>query len=75
MTAELKFNLDEPDDVQAHLRCVKALDMALCLWDFNNFLRAHDRYSKNNLIDVETAQIELNSLLEKYDLNFDNLIS
>jgi hypothetical protein len=75
MTAELKFNLDEPDDVQAHLRCVKALDMALCLWDFNNFLRAHDRYSKNNLIDVETAQIELNSLLEKYDLNFDNLIT
>jgi hypothetical protein len=75
MTAELKFNLDEPDDVQAHLRCVKALDMALCLWDFNNFLRAHDRYSKNNLIDVETAQTELNSLFEKYDLNFDNLIS
>jgi len=75
MQAELKFNLDEPDDVQAHLRCVKALDMALCLWDFNNFLRTHNKYTKNNLLDVETVQTELNDLLEKYDLNFDNLIS
>lgn len=75
MTAELKFNLDEPDDVQAHLRCIKALDMALCLWDFNNFLRTHDRYSTDTPLDVETAQIELNSLLEKYDLNFETLIS
>ena len=34
MHAELKFNLDEPDDIQAHFRCVKALDMALCLSSF-----------------------------------------
>jgi hypothetical protein len=75
MQAELKFNLDEPDDVQAHLRCVKALDMALCLWDFSNFLRTHNKYTKDNLLDVETVQTELNDLLEKYDLNFDRLIS
>jgi hypothetical protein len=32
-TATLTFDLNEPDDVQAHLRCVKSTDMAIALWD------------------------------------------
>ena len=32
-TATLTFDLNEPDDVQAHLRCVKSTDMALAIWD------------------------------------------
>lgn len=31
--AKLTFDLNEPDDVMAHLRCVKSTDMALCLWE------------------------------------------
>ena len=75
MQAELKFNLDEPDDVQAHLRCVKALDMALCLWDFSKFIRNEDKYSQESSISIEAVKNEFNDLLEKYDLNFDSLIS
>ena len=31
--ATLEFDLNEPDDVLAHLRAVKSLDLALALWD------------------------------------------
>jgi hypothetical protein len=75
MKATLKFNLDELDDIQAHFRCVKALDMALCLWDLNNFIRNKDAYSEDPSINIEVLRTEFNDLLEKHDLNFDNLIS
>lgn len=33
MKAKLEFDLNDPDDRQAHLRCVKSLDMALALFE------------------------------------------
>jgi hypothetical protein len=75
MQAELKFNLDESDDIQAHFRCVKALDMALCLWDLNRFIINKDSYSESPDISIEALRTEFNDLLEKYDLSFENLIS
>jgi hypothetical protein len=32
-TATLTFDLNDTDDRQEHLRCVKSLDMALVIWD------------------------------------------
>jgi hypothetical protein len=32
MKAILEFDLNEPDDIKNHLRCVKSTDMALVLW-------------------------------------------
>lgn len=75
MTAELKFDLNESDDIQAHFRCVKALDMALCLWDLNRFIINKDSYSESPDISIETLRTEFNDLLEKYDLSFESLIS
>ena len=75
MTAELKFDLNESDDIQAHFRCVKALDMALCLWDLNRFIINKDSYSESPDISIEILRTEFNDLLEKYDLSFENLIS
>jgi uncharacterized membrane protein len=31
--AILEFDLNDPDDIMAHLRAVKALDMSLVLWE------------------------------------------
>lgn len=75
MQAELKFNLDEPDDIQAHFRCVKALDMALCLWDLNRFIINKDSYSESPDISIEVLRTEFNDLLEKHNLDFETLIS
>lgn len=36
MKAILEFNLDDPDDAMAHLRCAKSLDMALLIWNICN---------------------------------------
>lgn len=33
--AILEFDLNDPDDQDAHLRAVKALDMALVLWEMS----------------------------------------
>lgn len=33
MKAILEFDLNEPDDVISHLRCIKSLDMALALFE------------------------------------------
>ena len=75
MQAELKFNLDEPDDTQAHFRCIKALDMALCLWDLNRFIINKDSYSESPDISIEVLRTEFNDLLEKHNLDFETLIS
>lgn len=39
MKAKLEFDLDDPDDKRAHLRCVKATDMAIMLWDIRHNMR------------------------------------
>jgi len=36
MKAVLKFDLDDRSDDLAHKRCVKALDMAMVIWNFQN---------------------------------------
>ena len=41
MEATLKFNLNDPDDKMAHLRCVKSLDMALALWEIGTNLKKY----------------------------------
>jgi hypothetical protein len=33
MTATLEFNLDNPEDKMAHLRCVTSLEMALVIFE------------------------------------------
>ena len=33
MKAILKFDLEDPDDMMAHKRCVKAKDMAIALYE------------------------------------------
>ena len=34
--ATIEFDLNETDDIKAHLRCVKSLDMALVLWEITH---------------------------------------
>jgi len=35
-TATLNFDLNDPDDNMAFMRCAKSTDMALALWEFAN---------------------------------------
>ena len=66
MKATLEFNLDDPDDRQAHLRCVKSLDMAIALFDIIN-------NADRNVNTVEEYQDRINTLT--MNINLDELIS
>lgn len=54
--ATLVFNLDNPDDRLAHMRAVKATDLACALWDIDQFLRNHLKHG--NLSDLQQAEGE-----------------
>ena len=78
MEAILKFNLDNPDDKIAHMRCVKATDMALMLWDIKQKIRSKLKYSndlsEDELHQWEVMQDEFYSIADDYGINLDLLI-
>ena len=66
MTATLSFNLDDPEDRMAHLRCIKASEMASALFEI---VYNSPRY----VVDVEQYQERISEAVK--DLNIDELIS
>lgn len=65
MTATLTFNLDDPDDRKAHLRCVKSTDMAIALFDIMN-------NSDRNVRDIEHYKENIMQAIA--DINIDELL-
>jgi hypothetical protein len=78
MEAILKFNLDNPDDKMEHMRCIKATDMALMLWDIKQKIRRKLKYnedlSEDELHQWEVMQDEFYSIADDYGINLDELI-
>jgi hypothetical protein len=80
--AILEFNLDDHEDKMAHLRAIKALDMALALWDMDQYFRSQMKYGNNDceLSDdaykaLEEAREELREFMSSRGINLDELIS
>jgi hypothetical protein len=72
MKAILKFDLNEQDDILAHKRCVKSLDMAFVLWKVDQYLRSESKY-KDNEIAYEIRE-KLYEIMSDHGLNFNDLI-
>ena len=72
MKAILKFDLNEQDDILAHKRCVKSLDMAIALWDIDQYLRTESKY-KDMTIAYEIRE-KFHEIMTDHGLNFDDLI-
>lgn len=62
MKATLTFNLNEPDDVMNHNRCVQSLDMALALWEIRQEL-FKDEPSIETIRDI-LADINIEKLIQ-----------
>lgn len=79
MEAYLSFNLNEPDDVEAHKRAIKSLDLVLALWDIDQYLRAQVKYneslSKEAYDALDKAREEFYNILRNRNISFDDLIS
>ena len=79
--AILEFDLTDPDDARAHMRCVKATDMALVIWDIMHRMRkdcinvAVMQDKSSDYIEGINYTIEaIQEVINKYDINTDELI-
>ena len=63
MKATLEFDLGDNEDAQAHLRCIKAKDMAIAIWEVT--------HNNKNLTDAQIVKKMYEYLNE---LNIEELI-
>jgi hypothetical protein len=72
MKAILEFDLNDIDDVYAHKRCVKSLDMSLCLLKIKDILTAElpDDYPK----EAGKLRNEVLDAFDRYGILLDEII-
>jgi hypothetical protein len=78
--ATLEYDLNEPDDVLAHLRAVKSLDLALALWDIvHNTKKGLEWSMEGKEIDkydaLELVYEKIHEILDNNNINTDELIN
>ena len=69
MKAILEFDLNDNDDREAHLRCVKSLEMAIVIWNIQQVIRGIDKHD----YDLETVREKVLECME--DINIDEILS
>jgi hypothetical protein len=75
MKARIYFDLEDPADEMAHLRCLKSLQMALALFDIKVLMhRALDTSENGKTIDGIDFEKHLNAIFESYGINLDELV-
>lgn len=77
MKATIEYNLDEHDDVTAHLRAVKSLSMAFALNDIRESLRTKEKYgdySEEVHKAISDIRQEVNELIYSYGIIMDELL-
>lgn len=76
MKASLTFDFDSPEDIAAHMRCTKALDLALCLNEFNTQLLCqlkYDELSGKEKILLSRVNELLQDTMEEYGIHLEEL--
>jgi len=77
MKAILEFNLDESVDQAAHMRAIKATDMAVVLWDMDQYLRGLIKYGELDepvYKALEEARDKLHQLMNERVVDLDELL-
>ena len=79
MKATLEFNLDEFEDESAHMRCVKAKDLSLALWDMDQHLRAKTKYAPDSMPEevydaLQETRDKLHEIMSEYNIDLDELL-
>jgi hypothetical protein len=76
----LEFDLNEPDDIMAHKRATKALDLASALWDITHNTKKSIEWSlegkeldKYEVLDLVYERIY--EILEDHSIKLDDLIN
>jgi len=77
MNATLTFDLSDPDGQREHMRCCKALDMALVLWEIQHRLRDnidHHLTTNQEHDGAEAVLNEITIIMQQHNINLDELI-
>lgn len=78
MKAILEFDLNEQEDIVAHKRATKALDMALALWDIDHYLRTQVKYNEALTQEAqdafERAQERFYEILNEHNISIDEVL-
>ena len=77
MECVIKFDLNNPESRMDHLRCTKALDMALVLWEIEHNLKRKFEYqemSEEAWNKINEVFDEISDILEAHDVRIDRLI-
>lgn len=78
--AILEYNLSDPDDVMAHKRAIKSLDMAMALWDIvHNTKKGLEWSMEGKDIDkydaLELVYEKIHEILGDHNIITDELIN
>jgi hypothetical protein len=78
--AKLEYDLNELDDVMAHKRAVKSLDMALALWEITHNTKKSLEWSmEGKEMDkydaLEMVFDKLHEILNEHNIRLDDLIN
>ena len=72
MKAALTFDLNDQEEADSHLRCIKAAEMAGFIWQLkNNFWRKWKHNEENFTLD--SYKEALAELLDEHNINIDEL--
>jgi hypothetical protein len=79
-TATLNFDLNDPDDNMAFMRCAKSTDMALALWEFANntkksFQRDLDESDDKSYELIDKVYERFWEIMNDNGIKLDDLIS
>ena len=79
-TATLNFDLNDPDDNMAFMRCAKSTDMALALWEISNntkksFLRELDESDDKSFELIDKVYDRIWEILSDKGIRLDDLIN
>jgi len=75
MKAALYFRFDDPEDIQAHMRCTKATDMALALYRLRQAIhKAIDESEDGKHVDGDYLADLVNEVFSEFSINLEELI-
>lgn len=78
--AILKFNLEDPDEREAHLRAIKSTSLAIALYETDQYLRAKIKYAPDSMHpEVYESLLEtrdkLHEIMSEHSIDLDELMS
>ena len=77
--ATLEFDLNETDDIKAHLRAVKSLDMAIALWEIIHNTKKGLEWSleEKELDKYDTLELvfdKIHEIIKEHNIDLDELM-